>query len=296
MMGELIRVFSDDGLELQGLFCPPRTMKKRPFAISHIHGLATNFYANRFIDAVADKLVSKGDAFLTFNNRGHDYISDFVKKKNDGGLTYVPIGSANEVFEECVLDIKATLDFLEKRNFHEIILEGHSEGAIKAVYYQSKTQDKRVKGIVLMSPPDIIGLQKSALGDKYEEAIKAAVKMTEEGRSDELMPKIFFVFPVSAKTYLDLFGPNTKIGVFSFHDTTNRFEDLAKITCPLLAFFGTQREAVVDNVETALDILKRKAVASTLCETALIQGAGHNYIGYENKVAELVSDWLERIR
>jgi hypothetical protein len=62
MIGELVRIFSDDGLELQGLFCLPRTMKRRPFAILHIHGLAANFYANRFIDIVADKLVSKGDA------------------------------------------------------------------------------------------------------------------------------------------------------------------------------------------------------------------------------------------
>lgn len=211
-------------------------------------------------------------------------------------MTYVQIGEANEVFEECVFDIKATLDFLEKRNFHEIILEGHSTGAIKAVYYQSKTQDKRVKGIVLMSPPDDIGVQKKSLGDKYEKAIKVAVKMIEDGRSNELMPKIFFEYPISAKTYLDMFGPNTKIGVFSFHDKTNRFEELAKITCPILAFFGTQKEAVVNDVETALNILKRKAVASTLCETALINGARHNYLGHENKVAELVLEWLGRIR
>lgn len=298
MRGEFVRIFTDDGLELHGLFCPPAVAKTNEIALLHIHGFTGNFYEDRLVDHIADRLTGSGYAFLTVNMRGHDYLSDFIKK-TDSGLTYVQIGSAHEIFEECIYDIKAWIDFLKGCSYSNIILEGISLGTLKVVFYQNQTQDKRVQGLVLLSPLDYIGLQRTALGDKYDEAINTAKQMIEQGKSDEPMPMIYcplWQHPIDAKTYISAFGPNTKSGIFNFHNPNSRFEELSTIKCLILATYGTVREAVVDNrVEEALSVIKRRVTSAKRCDTAIIQGAPHNYLGHEKELSGIIENWIATV-
>lgn len=295
MRGELVRTLTEDGLELQGLFCPPVTAESSETALLHVHGFTGNFYEQRFLDSVAELVTRKGYAFLTVNTRGHDYRSGFIKK-TPSGLTYVRIGAAYEIFEECVFDIKAWIDFLQGRGYTKVILQGESAGPLKTVFYQHQTQDKRVRRIVLISPVDHIGLQKEAIGNKYDEAIYIARRMIENGKADELMPRVYcplWEFSISAKTYINAFGPETKSGIFSFHDPNARFEEIATIKCPILVTFGTVREAVVDDkVEEALSIIKRRAKSSRKCDTTVIRDAPHDYLGHENELSETIANWI----
>ena len=59
--------------------------------------------------------------------------------------------------------------------------KGESLGTIKVVIYQHQIQDKRVLGLVLMSPLDHIGLQRHVLMNMYDEAINVARQMVEMG-------------------------------------------------------------------------------------------------------------------
>lgn len=298
MRGELVRTFTEDGLELQGLFCPPATAETNGVGLLHIHGFTGNFYEGRFVDHIAERTTKRGYAFLTANTRGHDYRSVFIKK-TDSDLTHVRIGTAYEILEECILDMKAWIDFLQKRGYSEVILEAESAGPLKAVFYQHQTQDERVRGMVLISPVDHIGLQRMVIGDKYDEAINVARQMIEQRKSDELMPRIhcpLWEFSISAKTYFNAFGPDTKSGIFNFHDPNARFEMLSTIKCPILATYGTVEEAVVGNkVEEALSTIKRKAKSSRRCDTAIIRDAPHDYLGYENELAETVGNWITTV-
>lgn len=288
MKGDFVRVFSKDGLELHGFFCPPKNARRK-IGVLHIHGLAGNFYENRFIDYVANQTNEKGYAFLTVNTRGHDYISDFIKK-TDTGIRYVQIGGAFEIFEECIHDISSWIDFLETRGYNKIILEGHSTGALKVIFYLNQTLDKRIGGLILLSPSDDIGLQKNALKGKYKESLNFANNVILEGKSEELMPARFFEYPVSPKTYIDMFGPRTKRGIFSLHDPTSKFDALARINCPTLVVYGTVEEAIVDNkVELALSTFQKTVIK---CEAKAIEGAPHNYLNHEKEVATLVTNWL----
>ena len=124
MKGEYVRIWTEDGIELQGLFCESKTASNK--AILHIHGLAGNFYENRFIDYIADEIVNRGYNFLTVNTRGHDYLSDFLKK-SDHELTYVQIGCMHEILKECVFDIRGWINFLSDRGCSKIALEGHTQ-------------------------------------------------------------------------------------------------------------------------------------------------------------------------
>ena len=92
MQGELVRIEAEDGLELVGFYAaPPGSAARR--AVLHIHGMAGNFYENRFVSTVCNTVVAKGLAFLTVNNRGHDYRSDNLK--GEGLETVSLLGGAS---------------------------------------------------------------------------------------------------------------------------------------------------------------------------------------------------------
>jgi len=296
LRGELVRTFTEDGLELQGLFCP--SAETNGTALLHIHGFTGNFYEERFVDRIAEQVVKRGYAFLAANTRGHDYRSGFIKK-TVSGLTHVRIGTAYEILEECVFDIKAWIDFLQRRGYLKVILEGESAGPLKTVFYQHQTQDERVQGMVLISPVDHIGLQRMVTAEKYDEAINVAKQMIKHGKSDELMPRIYcplWDFSISARTYLNAFGPDTKSGIFNFHDPNARFEELSTIKCPILATYGTVREAVVgNNVEEALSIIKKRAISSKRCDTAIVRDAPHDYLGHEEELSEIIENWIAAV-
>ena len=295
LQGKSVRVFTDDGLELNGLFCLPTKARINRMAILHIHGFNGNFYQEKFVDHIADRLTETGHAFLTVNMRGHDYISYSIRK-TDSGLTLLRIGGALDVLEECIHDIKAWIDFLEAHGYQRVILEGESLGTVKVAIYQHQTQDKRVQGVILISPLNHVGLQKCALKDKYDESINVARRMVETGKADEFMPMTYcplWQFPISAKTYVSAFDPNRKNGIFNFNDPNAQFKELSTIKCPILVTYGTVEEAVVDNrVEEALSIVKEKAVSAKRCGTALIQGAPHNYLDHEKELSTLIRNWV----
>ena len=298
MRGELVRTFTEDGLELHGLFCSPADREANGMALLHVPGFTGNFYEEKFVDYIAERVTKRGCAFLAVNTRGHDYLSGFIRK-TDSGITYVQIGGAYEIFEECIFDVKAWIDFLQGRGYSRVILEGESLGTLKTVFYEHQTQDERVRGVVLISPVDHIGLQRMATGGKYDEAINIARQMIEHGKSDELMPRVYcplWRFSISAKSYINAFGPNTKSDIFNFHDPNARFEELSTIKCPMLATYGTIREAVVDNkVEEALSIIKRRAKSSKRCDTAIIRDAPHNYLGREEELSETIGNWITTV-
>lgn len=291
MQGEYLRTFTEDGIELQGLLCTPMTRTGKT-AVLHIHGTAGNFYENRFIDHISETLVSMGYAFLTVNTRGHDIVATFLQR-TEGGLKAVEIGSAYERFSDCVSDISAWLDVLEERGYPNVVLEGHSLGTMKIVFYCSEVRDDRIKGLILMSPADSIGYQQKRLGDRFSVTLQLAKQMIKEGREREWMPSDLFFYPVSAMTYAERFAPETKRAMFNFAGTYRRsFDELAQIRVPILAFLGTVGEAIVGEPKVFLSQLREAATACPDCKTVLIQGAPHSYLGHERKIAQLIEQWI----
>ncbi len=294
MKGEFQRVITGDGLELHGLLMMPDS--NATHGIIHVHGLAGNFYENRFIDHVSDVATRLGFAFLTVNTRGRDYISDFLCI-DDGSITYKQIGAIYEIFEECILDIDAWIDFLKDRGIGSIILQGHSHGALKVVYYISKKPDSPVSGTVLLSPSDDFGLQRAALGERFDEALAISQKMISEGKARELMPREYFHYPVSAASYYDIFRPDSPLKIFNISETdTSDFHALSKIHIPTLVLVGSVEEAFIGEPQAYLASIRSKMIATEDFTGKVIRGAPHNYLGYETELASLIEDWLAEHR
>ena len=294
MKTEFVRFFTDDNVELQGLYFAPSSARARA-GVVHVHGLAGTFYENRFVDHVAKALVDRGYAFLTFNNRGHDYACDLLKKE-DEGWTYVDGGGAYEVFVDCVHDIDAALQVMQDQGVDRVCLLGHSSGANKVVFYQSRRKHEHVQGVILLSPNDDVGLHRHAVGEDFEELLQTARGMVAEGRGDHLMPEgSFFAYPISADTYLAFFGPESKRDTFPFRNPQAEFEELAAIACPLLILFGNVNEYVLQDLDETVALMERKAKASSRVDTGIIDGAPHSYLGREQELSRVIGSWLDDV-
>ena len=123
MKQELVRINSADKIEMVGMLYEPEEKSNK--IVIHVHGLCGNFYENRFIDILAKNYTSKKISLLTFNNRGTNYISEFLK-----GDEFEIIGGCNEKFIDCLLDIEGAIKYVKGKGYNDIILEGHSYGSV----------------------------------------------------------------------------------------------------------------------------------------------------------------------
>lgn len=279
------RIYTKDNIELFGLLYEPETETKK--VVVFVHGMSGNFYENLFLDSIASTLTSNGIAFITFNNRGCELIKDLYKVEN-GKRSIVRIGNAFELFDDCLLDIRAAIDFAESKSFAEIHLSGHSLGCPKIAYYASEG-DKRLNSVLFLSPSDMVALISA---DKdYERDITVSKQMIAEGKGAELLP-----FPVlwdqsqiSAQSYISLATRESNVSIFHFKDKQNTLPVLSKITIPALTVMGRKDDALVVPIEETMERVKKAMLNST---QVILGDADHGYNGYEQQLADTIKDWI----
>src|SRR6266568_4105270 len=153
----IINVKTSDGLILHGLLTEP--VKPAKTIDIHIHGAGGNFYGNSYFEGLTNRLVDLGIAYLSTNNRGAG-----VYELEKGSISH---GVSLEKFADCLLDIDAWIEFALEKGYENIVLEGHSYGTEKIVYYMNEGRHKdRVKGVILLGFSDNVGAQM-----KYEQSI-----------------------------------------------------------------------------------------------------------------------------
>jgi pimeloyl-ACP methyl ester carboxylesterase len=289
MKTTFLRQTTDDKLILQGLLHEPDASTKN--LILHIHGMSGNFYENRFLDSMASTFTDNAWAFLTPNTRGHDFIAELPIAGS--GEEFRRVGNTFEKFEECVFDIKCWMDFAEQKGYTNIILQGHSLGCAKVVFYLYKTKDKRVKKLILASLADMVGF--GLRGDKDGKMVALAKKLIKEGRGDEILPELYDNWAyISASTMVDFTSKNAPIDVFNIYDPKARSIALESVAIPALAFMGSGKDSYMTNTaEETLEITKTKAKNCPEFDTFIVEGAPHSYFAHEQEVAELIINWVK---
>jgi esterase/lipase len=262
-------------------------------AVLHVHGLSGNFYENRFVSAVGEAVVAKGVAFLSLNNRGHDYLSDNLMGRGRE-TTFVRGGASWDVFGESVLDVAAGADFLARRGHAGIYFEGHSLGTLKILHYLTERRDPRAVGVVLLAPPDMFGLRDGATDGRLAELLKEARRLVDRGEGDTLIPESGYVVPFSARTFVSLYGDPGTTDLFPFRrGADGDYGRLARLDVPILVAFGTLDHAAVVPPAAAADLVRAKATGSLKVEVALFPDADHVYLGHEQELARAVASFVE---
>jgi len=278
-------------MELVGLYAaPPGGTARR--AILHTHGLAGNFYENRFVASVCGAALANGVAFLVTNNRGHDYLADNLKGEGVN-TTYEPGGSTRDIIEDCIHDVSGGARFLAERGHDQIYFEGHSLGCTKTVYYLSEVGDARCVGLILISPPEMFGLQEDSAETNLEETLARARALVGEGRGDAPL-EVGRDVPYSAATFVSMYGDPSATDIFPFRlGRDGDYRRLASVPCPMLVAYGDVEEAVNVPVDTAVSLIKEMATAAPRVDGVIVHGANHVYWGHEDELARAIGVFVE---
>ena len=287
MKQKLVRMSSLDGLELPGLLYTPN--KNTNKIVIHVHGLNGNFYENKFLDYLAQTYTDKNYAFLTFNNRGKDYITEMQK-----GNEAIIIGGSLEKFIDCILDIDGVVNWAKEKGYNEITLEGHSYGCNKVLYYYAKKKDSSIKNIVLLGPCDIPSeCTKSLSPEEYQVAKEESTRLVQENKEDELINfSIMANGKIRAGTYYYDFLPGGENDFLRYREgTESKSSVLNSIEIPVIIIFGDEDECVLtENIDTVRIYLENNIKNHSV---NIIKGTDHYFTNKYTELCKIIDDNIQ---
>jgi pimeloyl-ACP methyl ester carboxylesterase len=278
---ELVATQTSDDVRLDGYLRPvtePAGQLGIDLVICH-HGVGGNFYSPSFFDRVGEHLAQHGTATLRVNSRGHDQAYHLGQRR---------LGAAYELLDHCCFDFAAWLDFAEARGYRRIALWGHSLGAVKTVYFQSKVRDPRVVCALASSPPRFVHdvYLRSEHGQRFAADIAEAQRAVNEGSPERLIEALIpQARPFSARTFLDKYGKNAQFDYFRYLPDTPR---------PLLLTLGGLEREDISFAPLAERGPHMQSEWPNV-SYALIDGADHMYTRTSDQLWSAIQAWLERV-
>ncbi len=284
MLADIVEVTTDDGVLLGGAYFAPAVERRSSTvdAVCFFHGDGGHFYRKLYLELGA-RLAAHGIAFLAANRRGHDIVS--------GGAPDGPLaGYAHESVDDSRSDYAAWLGLLEKRGRSSVVIGGHSGGAVRAVYAQSKERYLNVAGVIAVSPGEyyhegLFGLHP----DEFAAAYSWCVERVESGDPDAyIRPGIPWGSTWTARAFIDCFNPDNRYSV------TRR---AAELDCPALFVFGGE-ECGDGPRRLPVCGAAMRGVRDAACEHVSLQvidGADHGYRERDTQLFAAILGWLSGI-
>ena len=251
----IIQLKTKDNIWLHGLYLTP--LEKKAVFIN-IHGTASNFYEEYFVEVLSGKFLEKGISILSTNNRGAGVYDAYQKT-----------GAAVERFEDCLVDIDSWIEFATKQGHDHIILSGHSLGTEKIVYYMNngKYADK-INSIVLLGPADSFGSHRMLDGrpnpraHEVESLLKTSEDLVRDGNGAEFLSRNAYgshdgIMPKSAESFTNFLGSTSKL-LDALPFAQRKLNEYSKIKIPILVVIGDKSEYTAIPIQEALDLMKQE--------------------------------------
>ena len=281
---QLVYVRAADDVVSGGVLFTSPNLPSKPLAIIWVHGWGANFYLPSYV-GIGRELAERGFPAISVNTRMHDIGN--VEKYTLLGKR-VRGGGYWGVTSEGARDIAAWIDYAQQLGYSRVILVGHSAGWASVARYEANSQDRRVVGLVFASP--CVG----CLGQPDPHVLAQAKKLVDEGNGEELiaLPNRSFPSYISAATQLDT--DNTPRQYSDFFGTQTSDAAITRVTCPVLAFFGSKGD-IGGEKELALltSSVRRLAQGPASVDTAMIANGDHEYVGEQAQVAQVITRWIE---
>ena len=196
-----------------------------------------------------------------------------------------------ERFKDCILDIEGVVNWVKQKGYSEIILEGHSYGCNKVLYYYNHKKDDSVKKIVLLAPCDIPSECKKFLSDEeYKTAKEEATRLVKKGKDNELIDfSVMANGKIAAGTYYNDFLPGGENDFIRYSDGKNgKSEILNSIDISTLIVFGDSDECVLTQpIEIVKEYLSNNI---SNCNIQIIEGADHSYTNKYEELGKVISN------
>ena len=292
---KIVRTTTDDGLWLDGLLGGAPDPAR---VVVLLHSAYANFYEGRFIEPIDEAFASVGWALLTVNTRGRDYFADFMRVGDPIAPEFREVGGIRESFDESFYDVKAWIDCARSMGAAQVVVAGHSLGAMKAVHAVGR-RGLECDGLLLMSPADLWGYVSDLCGSKFDRFRKVGAEAFAEwdsaGRSavpSDLMPSDAYFFPISKVSYGSLFSDPSTTGMFRLGSEDDMSAaGLGGLGVPVGISLGSEREVIAGRPTEYLQAIE-KVVRNAQCTGVIVEGADHNYHGKEEALAQFWCKWL----
>jgi pimeloyl-ACP methyl ester carboxylesterase len=288
MLVELVRTVTRDGLRLDGAYTRTRRASEgypqaqKGLAAILLHGVAGNFYNSSTFEPLIPKLQELRISTLAVNTRGHDSVFG-----GSQGTMRRRLGAAYEIVEDCRHDIAAWIEFLRARGYEQLILIGHSLGAVKAVYAQAHERFPTVATVVAVSPPRLSysAFMNAESSSAFWESMRTAEELLQAGRGDDLFTSKYpFPMLITASAYIDKYGSAERYNILKF---------AGDLTCPSLFVYGSKELASGDVPFAGLPDALALLPGGDRRTITIIEGADHFYSGLADRLAARIAEYLQ---
>lgn len=281
MKWPIVNVTTKDNLPLYGMLSEA---KKSKTLLVNMHGTASNFYEEDFMGEISESLVKNGISVLSANNRGAMVLENYPAR-----------GAALENFEDCLLDIDAWIEFALSLGYKYIILQGHSLGTEKAVYYMNKGKHReKIAAVILLAFSDSYGNQMKYLNGKKDVLMPEAKKLVAEGKGEFFLSSDWLshsgVLPKSAKSYINFFSEGSELSKALPLRKGKNLDYYSRIKIPILAVIGDEKEYTIIPIKEALNLLEKE---NKLSEVHQIKNCNHDFEGREEELTKIISSFIK---
>ncbi len=285
---EQLERYTEDGLKLTGYLYETLS---NSLCVVFIHGMSGNLEHNPFANIWGRLMSNQGISFLFGYTRGHSEVNQIETKEGKS----VRCGTTYEVFEDSFYDVDVWVSTAKKLGYSKVILMGHSLGCNKVLDYLSKKRNS-VDGLILASPPDMIGLIKSDVYQpNYKDLMIEAENNVKNGEPDKILSsKLWDEYFISSKTFLSYTNEQGKINNLPVAANPEHFLQLETIAVPILAFMGSNDDITIRSIPEDLELIKNKASACPDFETKIFQGANHLYETCEEEIGLYLIGWVKK--
>ena len=198
------------------------------------------------------------------------------------------VGAALENVSDATLDVSAWVEFMVRQGHRDVLVFGHSLGAIKSLYAQAKAPHPNVRSIIAMSATRLsyAKLIDTPRGEDFRETIERCRKLIEQQRANDPI-MVSFPFPtwMTPQCYLDKYGPA---------ETYNWINFIEAVEIPTLMVFGQKElddDPAFEGLRPELDDLRNGWNSLTIEE---VEEADHFYTSRFDVVDDLINRWLTR--
>lgn len=277
----IIKVTTNDNITLFG-FLSEST--KRETIVINIHGTASGFYVEEFEKYYVETLPEKGISILFTNNRGN-YVME----------SWQNTGAAMEIFEDCITDIDAWIKYCLDLGYKNIILQGHSLGTEKVVYYMNKGSFREtVKAVILLGFADSYGCQEKILKTIRLDLMKEAKQLVEDGKGHQFLTSYWLshagVLPMSANSYLNFFSEGSELSKALPLRNGKELLMLRQIKVPILGIIGDKDQWLVLPLEEEVDLIKKE---NPNAHVIVITDCTHSFEGKQQEVIIAVNTFFK---
>ena len=278
---DFVRFNATDNVELQGWL----NNEASDLAVVHIHGMSGNGYENYFLDNLREMYQQKDISLFTIDTRGRGIISDF--RQNDG---WKRGGSCFEIFEESVHDIQGAINHLKTLGKTRFILQGHSLGCTKVVNFVLTQDISGIEKVVLLAPTDMAGWANTE--PEHQEYLARARQLIAESKGQEVVSAGCWLdkTPISAQTYPTICEAGSSADIYGEREDGVL---LGKVSLPMLIPYGTE-DIGITQIDGTMDrwLERVEKIKNDNTQIAVIDGASHGFRGFEDKLTEVVSDFV----